>query len=94
MSNYEYRYAVKVAIDLTIRDCDVSEEYRIKEGIVPYQASQIIEDLGWEFSDRTGGSDSWVYDDYINSNYPNIVLTMSWNGWTGNIDFYAGKIDE
>ena len=90
MSNYDYRYNVKVAVDLAIRDAKEENEYRVKEGIAPCDVSDILEEMGWEFSSRDSGFvDEWTLDKYVNEAYPDIVLCVSWNGWYGISDISA-----
>ena len=90
MSNYDYRYTVKVAVELAIRDVDTGNAYRIKEGLSPMAVSNELEAMGWEWSERDSAYvDEYVYDQYINKTYPDIILEVSWYGWYGISDIGA-----
>lgn len=95
MSRYDYTYNVKVAVDLAIRDAKEENEYRVKEGIAPIDVSNVLEEMGWEFSSRDSGFvDEWTLDEYVNEAYPNVVLCVSWHGWYGTSDISARLEEE
>lgn len=95
MSDYDYRYDVKDAVDLAIRNADTDDEYRVKEGLSPMAVSDEIEAMGWEWGERDSGYvDEWTYDTYTNEAYPDIVLVVAWHGWYGTSDIGAKRIGE
>ena len=95
MSNYDYRYNVKVAVDLALRDVNTGNEYRVKEGLSPVQVSDELEAMGWEWSERDSGYvDEYVNDQYVNEAYPDLVLEVSWHGWYGTSDISVRRIDD
>jgi hypothetical protein len=95
MSNYDYRYNVKVAVDLAIRDVGTDNEYRVKEGLSPEAVSDELEAMGWEWGERDSGYvDEWVYDTYTNEAYPDFELVVAWHGWYGLSDISVRRIDD
>ena len=95
MNICDYRYNVKVAADLALRDVETCNEYRVKGGLSPREVSDELEVMGWEWSERDSGfTDEWVYDTYTNEAYPDYELVVAWHGWYGTSDISARRIDD
>lgn len=66
------------------------------KGVSPSEVDEFLDEYGWELGEVTTGycCDDWSYVEYINDAYPDIKLTMEWNGWTGQVELVATVIEE
>lgn len=66
------------------------------ERLTPNEVNEFLAENRWTLNEITTGScyDEESYANYINNAYPNVVLTMKWNGWTGQVELVATHIEK
>lgn len=66
------------------------------EQLTPDEVSEFLKENGWTLNEITTGNcyNEESYANYINAASPNVVLTMKWNGWTGQVELVATRIEE
>ena len=66
------------------------------EQLTPDEVSEFLKENGWTLNEITTGNcyNEEGYANYINDASPNVVLTMKWNGWTGQVELVATHIEE
>lgn len=66
------------------------------EWLTPNEVSEFLTENGWTLSEITAGNsyNEESHANYINDASPNVVLTMKWNGWTGQVELVATRIEK
>ena len=80
-------------IDRVVENPDINVKV---EWMTPSEVDEFLETEEWrivqEYLAESRGD--WNYTEYQHNYYPNIKLTMEWNGWTGQVELVATHIEE